>query len=499
MSSKKTKHKANLNIVLLIIVLIGGIYTYNKRSVNSKPIKAATEKQIPFSKVKPTEVLNKDKNNEKIDSFSNWQMLKGPVSQSPKCINNSKPIETIQMPPQEIFNFYRNFISYNKLIFVDPFMYCIKLNQIITIGDVIPRGKIKIEALELVQINKKTLGTLHPGKMTSLLDVFQWARLTLDYLQTYDFSPFNSDFRIGLLISYKIIEPKKIDLQWAGSNKTPLISGISYFSKSNFSKINSIQNKIIFDLRNESDFQKGHIIGALSAPYILNRKSLPLSFSGNNPNVANIQNDSWNYRFLPKDKSTTIIFYGEDQYDPRPWAFYLLLNQFGFKNLGWILNGYVEHIGAPPSVLDKSKYPIPSNHILEPEDLLLLIKKNNVRLVYVGTRELPKNLFKSIAKIPYFENEFRFPQGPQPFEELLLKKDKFDFSRLPNNNSEKIVLIDFDDLSNKPIKAALWLKNSDYLNVYIYPYGLSNIHGLSLAQPENFKCMLTGLFNDCLR
>lgn len=296
MKDKKIFFVFGFGFVFLFSILI---YKWKTGRSNPNPVtpvitsSLAVQTETPvkknsFEKIKTlTAVQNKipaelkDKNEALLQG---WDKLVGSVKSSPACIEKSQAASKIQLTPEEIFYVYRNQRTYSNVIILDPFRYCLKAGSEVDLFDIEPRGKMKIFNLELVQSDKQKLTPLYSGKLVSALKLTTWSQIVLDFMQSYDFSPVQKSYRLGLLINYSIKDKKDFLWEVAGSRRAPSISGVKYFlNESDVDK-----KAVIIDVRSELEFKYGSLKGAFNLPYSFNSsrgKSQP-------PNALSIFQDT---------------------------------------------------------------------------------------------------------------------------------------------------------------------------------------------------------------
>lgn len=420
-----------------------------------------------------------------------WSKFNGPVSKSPACKSKASPQTELKLTPDEVYQVYRNDRTYSKSIILDPFRFCLHVNTQVSVSDWEARGKIKILGMELIQIDKQNLVPVSKLHVAGFLDLQAWGALVLDFFQSYDFSPIKDSFRLGLFVTYQFTEKKSFHWDVAGSRKAPLISGVRYIDRSNLDQYS--KDALIVDVRSQGEFVKGNLRKSVNLSYLIKDTGK----LGANPNVLNIQENLWEYRRLPIDLRRPIVIYGQDAYDPRVWSAYLTLNLLRYRNLGWIYGGYSAIANVLSPAISVSDYPFAKTRIVNAEGLLRL-SPLRPKIVYVGMKDLERNTFPEILRIPYFE---KVPVSDKPSLNwvpfLKAGGDVFSFEKFLPNKSEVIVLTDQDDFSNRPLKAALWLQKEGYENIYIYPNGLNNLLALSLAIPEKVNCIILDSISKC--
>ncbi len=424
-----------------------------------------------------------------------WKKLNGLVTMSPACIKSQQPVKEITLTPNEIYFLYRNHRNYSKSILLDPFRFCLKVGDEVSVHDLEPRGKIKIIALELVQINPKTMTPISETKIVSKLPISTWVPLAFDFLQSYNYSPIYDSFRLGLFMVYEFVEKKDFNWELAGSRRPPLFSGVKYINKKNISQVT--KDELLVDVRSKTEFARGTLPNAVNRPFIFKTDEK----TGITPNPLNIQKSQWAHLDIPFDKNKPIILFGQDIYDLRSWAAYIFLNMLKYQNIGWVLEGYAGiQEGIEPRVLPVSKYPLAVDRILTAKGILAMVSKNP-KMVYVGSQKIPKNQFASFVHIPYFEINFN-PKTLKSFKKKSNSlpdkaNDRFYYQAILTNKSEVIIITDYDDANNRPLKAALWLEAEGYQNVYVYPFGLNNLSALNAVVPEKINCLISGDIKQC--
>ncbi|MGZ3772396.1 MAG: rhodanese-like domain-containing protein [Pseudobdellovibrionaceae bacterium] len=487
----KLKHLLILISVLINLIAVKFIFFNGKgnvkQSLNSSVLNNSTkaEETNTTKKVETTQ-----ENQEQVD----WRKLAGPIHKSPACIKKDVVEKSLTLTSHEIFQIYRNHKSYGKSILIDPFRFCLEEGTEVTIADFQARGKIKIIGLEAIQINKQTFAPISPLKMAAPLKVNAWIALVKDFFQSFDYSPVRADFRIGLFVVFDFVEKTDFEWDFAGSHKPPFIAGIRYVNKS---LLNDLSEKsYLIDVRSEEEFKKGSLKNAVNLPYRIKLDNMKLMDIP--PNVLNLKHNVWKYSALPINFGKPIIFFGSDAYDPRPWYAYLSLNLLKYPFLGWIYDGYSSIVdSAPLKTIPVADYPLAKDKVLNGKSLLTM-GKYNPKMVYVGTKTFGKKLFPAMLTIPYSE-AVNIPGKPSAHWGAQLKAggDTFDYAKKLINKSDYIILTDYDDLSNRPLKAALMLQNEGFKNVYVYPNGLANLLELSFAIPEKVNCALLSSLSQC--
>lgn len=210
------------------------------------------------------------------------------------------------------------------------------------------------------------------------------------------------------------------------------------------------QGITLVDVRSKSEFVKSHAKGALNVEYIKNSAG-DVRFYQMFEYFAEV--DQFHTDRLPRNKDTPLVFIGTSLVDIRPFRALVMAHVEGWKNLYWLRSGEMGrlHIDpeTPASTLDLST-------LRSVEDLIQFESKTRAKLISTEMDTIYSNarpIFESI-NIPINDISVGFP-----------------IEKLPKDKEAPLVFFGTDFYDQNALRAARWIKEAGWKNVYWYRGG----------------------------